>query len=100
MNGPGEALRTVFPSTAPDPVSQPFEFALRPLRLKGEATGLSPVDDGAPGLGGGLEPALALQEEGGAVQRTDVVGVELEREPPVGERAIRIAHPGLHLSPT
>jgi hypothetical protein len=43
-----------------------------------------------PGLGGGLEPALALQEEGRAVQRTDVAGVELEPEPPVGERAIRI----------
>src|SRR6266511_4231786 len=100
MNRAGEALRTVFPSTTPDPVSQPFEFALRPLRLKGEATGLGPVNDGAPGLGGGLEPALALQEEGGAVQRTDVVRVELEREPPLGQRAIRIARPGLHLSPT
>src|SRR5262245_22235699 len=66
-------------------------------RARRLSAGLVPLEVRLPGGGRLQRPALALEQEGAAVHRPDVVRVELERAPPVRERALSVPQPRLRL---
>jgi hypothetical protein len=50
-----------------------------------------PLDDRAPRLGGLRHSSFPLEQERATVERPDIVGIELERKAPVGQRAFCVA---------
>ncbi len=80
-------------------LTQALEFPFRPFRVEGEAARLVPLEDRPPCLDRIGDSAFALEQEGAAVERTDVVRVKLECVGPVGERTVRVAGCRLQLAP-
>src|SRR5207249_3894833 len=80
------------------PGAHPCELLPRPDGLVREPSVLAPVDDRLPRLGALGEPALPLEQEGAAVEGADVLRIELERAPPVGQRALHVAQARFRLT--
>jgi hypothetical protein len=75
-------------------------FSGRPLGVEVVTAGQGPVLDRRPRGDRFCQLALALVEEGGGVQGTDVLGVEVECVAPVRQRAGTIARGGPNVSST
>src|SRR5262249_56414601 len=98
---PGGSALPAAATAHPAPAScaaQPFEFLLRPHALQRVAARLVPRNDRAPRLGRLRQPAFPLEQECAHVEAADALGVELERAPPVGERALNVTQAGLGLA--
>src|SRR5262249_32655764 len=79
--------------------AEPLELALGPLGFERLLPRVVPVDDRLPGRRALLESALALEQERAAVQRADVVRIELQRATPIAESPLRVTAARFRLAP-
>src|SRR5215471_2953022 len=77
----------------------PLEFLPGPDRGQLPAAVGGVIHDVTPCPGRLGQPSLPFQQEGAGIDRAEILGVELMRAAPVGERAIWIAHVLLDLTP-
>src|SRR5438067_2144369 len=78
---------------------KPLEFLLWPLGIQREPARFRPVDDVPPGLHGITEPSLALQQVGAAIDRREILGIQLMGAAPVIQCAGGVARASAHLAP-
>src|SRR5581483_3474621 len=80
------------------PLTKPLDLTLGPFGLEVQVACAAPVDDRFPRRDCLVEPVFVLEQEGGAVQRADVLRLELKRAPPVGQRRLDLAEALLRLA--